>query len=100
MLTFSSPIHLQATQATTQPRLTNKYACPTALTEGKALVVTAPTQKWRGSANTNNCASNKVGAYRQFSVPNRHLRVAANRYAQLEKQIQKSKSINGIHRLL
>ena len=45
MLTFSSHTHLQATRATTQPKLTNKYACPTALTGGKALVVTAPTQK-------------------------------------------------------
>lgn len=39
-LTLRSHTHLQAAQNSARPKLTNKYACPTAQTENKALVVT------------------------------------------------------------
>ena len=78
--TLRSHTHLQATQANTQPKLTNKYACPTAPTENKALVVTAPKKNGGGSADINSCATNKHCAYRQFSASNPPLLLAANRY--------------------
>jgi hypothetical protein len=59
-LTLRSHTHLQAAQISAQPKLTNKYACPTAPTENKALVVTAPKKNGGGSANINSCATNKV----------------------------------------
>jgi|GEM_PF-4643751 len=60
MPTLRSHTHLQATQANARPKLTNKYACPTAQTENKALVVTAPKKNGGRSANTNSWAINKV----------------------------------------
>ncbi|MFO0477646.1 MAG: hypothetical protein ACK50L_02530 [Bacteroidota bacterium] len=81
MPTLRSHTHLQAPQASTQPKLTNKYAYPTARTENKALVVTAPKKNDGGSANINSCAFNKHGAFRQFSIPKPPLLLAANRYA-------------------
>ena len=42
MPSLRSHTHLQATQISAQPKLANKYAYPTARTENKALVVTAP----------------------------------------------------------
>ena len=82
MLTRSSHTHLQAAQASTQPKLTNKYACPNPRTDNKALVVTAPKKNGGGSANTNIVQLIKFGGYRQFSVPKPPLLLAANRYSQ------------------
>ena len=59
-LTLRSHTHLQAAQISARPKLTNKYACPTAPTENKALVVTAPKKNGGGSANINSCATNKI----------------------------------------
>ena len=81
MPTLRSHTHLQATQANTQPKLTNKYAYPTAQTENKALVVTAPKKNGGASGNINSFATNKHCAGRQFSAPNPPLLLAANRYA-------------------
>jgi hypothetical protein len=47
MLTLRSHTHLQATQANAQPKLTNKYAARHALTDRKALAITAPLRLWR-----------------------------------------------------
>jgi hypothetical protein len=41
--------------------------------------ITAPKKNGGGSANINSCAINKHCAYRQFSVPNPPLLLAANR---------------------
>ncbi len=60
MPTLCSHTHLQATQANARPKLTNKYACPTARTDKKALVVTAPWQKSGFSGYINICAFNKL----------------------------------------
>jgi len=49
----------------------------------KGQQVTAPKKNGGGSANTNSCATNKHCAYRQFSVPNPPLLLAANRYTSL-----------------
>ena len=57
MPSLRSHTHLQATQASAQPKLTNKYAYPAARTENKALVVTAPKKNGGGSANINSCAT-------------------------------------------
>ena len=79
MPSLRSHTHLQAAQISAQPKLTNKYAYPTARTENKALVVTAPKKNGGRSANTNIVQLIKFGGYRQFSVPNPPLLLAANR---------------------
>jgi len=61
---------LQAAQISAQPKLTNKYACPTTLTDRKALAITAPLRYGGESGNINSCAINKKCAGRQFSASN------------------------------
>jgi hypothetical protein len=56
--------------------------------DNKKLVLTAPKKNGGGSANMNSCASNKHCAYRQLSVPNPPLLLAAKRYmALLDKNL-------------
>ena len=78
--TLSSHTHLQAAQNSAQPKLANKYACPTVRTERKALAITAPLRYGGGSGIINSSAINKQCAFRQVSASNPPQRKAANRY--------------------
>lgn len=86
MPTLHSHTHLQATQANAQPKLTNKYAFPTAQTEEKALVVTAPKKNGGTRGYINICALNSHCVVRQFSASNPPLLLAANRYGFIGNQ--------------
>ena len=78
--TLRSHTHLQATQACTRPKLTNKYAYPTARTANKALVVRAPTRNWRFSASYDSFVVDQTFVLRMnICGKNRQLLVAAKR---------------------
>jgi hypothetical protein len=79
MLTLRSHTHLQAAQNSTHPKITNKYACPTAQTDRKALAITAPLRYGGENANRNSSAFNKHCAFRLVIESNPPQRKAANR---------------------
>ena len=72
MPSLRSHTHLQAAQICAQPKLTNKYAYPTARTTNKALVVTAPKKNGGGSAYRDIVQLIKFGEYSSFVFQNRH----------------------------
>jgi hypothetical protein len=82
MPTPRSHTHLQATQINAQPKLTNKYACPTHNDRRKSTGYNSSFALWRGSGNINGSAINKQCAFRQVSASNPPQRKAANLYKQ------------------
>jgi hypothetical protein len=82
MPTHRSHTHLQATQATAQPKLTNKYACPTHNDRQKSTGGNSTYKKlavqW---LNEVLCFVSSSVLANSFVLRNRQLLIAANRYA-------------------
>jgi hypothetical protein len=80
MPTHRSHTHLQATQATAQPKLTNKYACPTHNDRQKSTGGNSTYKKlavqW---LNETLCFVSSSVLVDSFVLRNRQLLVAANR---------------------
>jgi len=82
MPTLRSHTHLQATQANAQPKLTNKYVCPTHNDRQKSTGGNSTFAIMAGEVRIQAVVQLiKFGGYRRFSVPNPPQRKAANRYA-------------------
>jgi hypothetical protein len=83
MPTHRSHTHLQATQATAQPKLTNKYACPTHNDRQKSTGGNSTYKKlavqW---LNEVLCFVSSSVLANSFVLRNRQLLIAANRYQQ------------------